>query len=252
MTERVSFPGHGGDRLAGAYFPAAAGPGARLPAIVLVHEVFGLVPFVEDLARRFACEGYAVLAPDLWSREGRPGPGPTAARPAPEWTQEQVRAAVQSLPDRRALGDLEGALAWLERREDVDGSRLAAVGLSMGGNHAFQLGCTSRRVRCVVDFYGRLEYAELSAAKPIQPLELALNLSVPMLAFFGAQDSTIPPEQVERFGRRLDQGAKHVEIVVYDGAGHGFLDPARPTYREEDARDAWNRTLAFLREQLAR
>jgi carboxymethylenebutenolidase len=250
VPDRVTFSGHGADEIRGSFVSAEPRYGARAPGIVLVHEVFGLDPHVEDVAQRFAREGFAVLAPDLWSREGLPGPAPTAREPSPEWSREQVRAAVQSLPDRRVLGDLEGALAWLERRADVDGRKLAAVGFCMGGNHAFQLGCASRRLRCAVDFYGRLEYAELSSAKPIQPLELALNLSVPLLAFFGARDSTIPPEHVERFRRLLDQGAKHVEIVSYPDAGHGFFNDTRPAYRAEETRNAWQRTLAFLREQL--
>jgi carboxymethylenebutenolidase len=244
------FAGHGGDSIQGLFVPAAARWGARAPGVVLVHEVFGLDPHIADVARRLAREGFAVLAPDLWSREGLPRPKPTATDPAPKWTVEQVRAAVQSLPDRRVLGDLEGALAWLAARPDVDGAKLAAVGFCMGGNHAYQLGCTSRRVKCVVDFYGRLQYHELNAAKPIQPTELALNLSVPMLAVFGLRDPTIPPEQIEAFRARLDQAAKHVELVLYPEAGHGFFNDARPAYRAEEARDAWGRMLEFLRREL--
>jgi carboxymethylenebutenolidase len=250
MGERVRFAGHGGDSIQGHFAPAVPRLGDRAPGLVLIHEVFGLDPHIEDVAQRFAREGFAVLAPDLWSREGLPGPAPSPQDPAPKWSNEQVRAAVQSLPDRRVLGDLEGALAWLERRADADGSKLAAVGFCMGGNHAYQLGCASRRVKCVVDFYGRLEYAELSAAKPIQPIELALNLSVPLLAFFGERDTSIPPEQVQRFRRLLDQAAKHAEIVTYPEAGHGFFNDARASFRESEAQDAWRRTLDFLREQL--
>jgi carboxymethylenebutenolidase len=242
----IEFRGAGGDVVRG-FFVAA---GERAPAIVLVHEVFGIDRHIEDVARRFAREGFAVLAPDLWSREGVPGPKPSEREPAPQWTPEQVRAAVQALSDRRVLGDLEGALAWLAQQPNVDGAKLAAVGFCMGGNHAYQLGCASRRVQCVVDFYGRLVYRELSAAKPIQPIELALNLSVPLLAFFGERDTTIPPEQVERFRRELSQGAKDFEIVTYPQAGHGFFNDRRATYRADDARDAWQRTLAFLREKL--
>jgi carboxymethylenebutenolidase len=246
----IELAGQGGERIRGWFVPAEPRHGPRAPGIVLVHEVFGLDPHIEDVARRFAREGFAVLAPDLWSREGLPGPRPTADDPAPRWTSEQVRAAVQSLPDRRVLGDLEGALAWLAARPDVDAERLAAVGFCMGGNHAYQLGCTSRRVRCVVDYYGRLRYHELNAAKPIQPDELALNLSVPMLAVFGLRDATIPREQIDEFRARLDQAAKHVELELYPEAGHGFFNDARPAYREADARDAWRKTLAFLRREL--
>lgn len=244
--KRVTFPGAAGQVVDG-YFVAPVDPAA---AIVLVHEVFGVDAHIEDVARRLAREGFAVLAPDLWSREGVPGPVPSEREPAPTWSAEQVRAAVQGSSDRRVLGDLEGALAWLAQQPDIDAGKLAAVGFCMGGNHAYQLGCASRRVACVVDFYGRLVYGELNAAKPIQPLELALNLSAPLLAFFGERDSTIPPEHVERFRRALAQGAKDFEIVTYPNAGHGFFNDTRATFRAEEAADAWRRTLSFLRERL--
>jgi carboxymethylenebutenolidase len=250
-AERVHFIGHGGDSIAGSFVAAEnIRAGTRVPAIVLVHEVFGLDAHIEDVARRFAREGFAVLAPDLWSREGQPGPKPSVREPAPKWTPEQVREAVSALPDRRVLGDLEGALIWLAARRDVDPGKLAAVGFCMGGNHAFQLGCASRRVSAVVDFYGRLVYAELNPAKPMQPLEYAYNLSVPLLAFFGERDSTILPEHVEQFRKLLTQGAKHFEIVTYAQAGHGFFNDTRATYVGSAATDAWRRTVEFLRAEL--
>jgi carboxymethylenebutenolidase len=240
--ELVEFAGHGGQAIRGLF--VAPQSRVRAPGAVLVHEVFGLDAHMRDVAQRFAREGFAVLAPDLWSRAGEHAPRPEA-------TPEQMRAAGRALPDRRVLGDLEGALAWLAQRADVDGAKLAAVGFCMGGNHAFQLGCASRRVKAVVDFYGRLVYVELDAAKPIQPLELAFNLSVPLLCLFGERDASIPREHVERLRDLLTQGAKHFEIVTYPDAGHGFFNDTRPAHVESAARDAWSRTLAFLREQFS-
>lgn len=248
--EFVRFPGHGGELIQGVFAAPLGRSADRAPALVIAPEVFGLDPHMRDVTKRFAAEGFAVLALDVWSREGVPGPRASASAPAPKWTPEQVRAAVYALPDRRVLGDLDGALAWLAARADVDANKLAAVGFCMGGNHVYQLGCHSRRVAAVVDFYGRLVYAELNAAKPMQPIEYALNLTVPLLAFFGERDSTIPPEHVAAFRQLLDQGCKNFEIVTYPEAGHGFFNDTRATYRKADADDAWRRTLDFLREQL--
>lgn len=248
--EHVRFAGHGGELIDGWFAAARVAPGERAPALVLAPEVFGVDEHQRDVARRFAREGFATLAVEVWSREGLPGPRPTPREPSPKWTPEQVRAAVYALPDRRVLGDLEGGLAWLAARADVDARKLAAVGFCMGGNHVYQLGCHSRRVAACVDFYGRIVYAELNAAKPMQPIEYALNLSVPLLAFFGDKDSTIPPEHVAAFRERLEQACKNVEIVTYPEAGHGFFNDTRPTYRRAESEDAWRRTLAFLREQL--
>ncbi len=250
VLEHVRFAGHGGQLIDGWFAAAATTAGERAPALVLAPEVFGVDAHQRDVAVRFAREGFSTLAVELWSREGLPGPRPTPQEPSPKWTPEQVRAAVYALSDRRVLGDLDGGLAWLAARADVDAHKLAAVGFCMGGNHVYQLGCHSRRVAAVVDFYGRLVYAELNSAKPMQPLEYALNLSVPLLAFFGERDSTIPPEHVAAFRQRLEQGCKNFEIVTYPEAGHGFFNDTRATYRREESLDAWRRTLEFLRREL--
>ena len=251
--ELLEFEGHDGDTVRGLWFPPAGGPasGTPAPGIVLVHEVFGTDHFVCDVAARFAAEGYAVLAPDLYSREGLPGPRATDADPAPGWTPEQVRAAVGRMPDRRALADLDGAARALGERPDVAADRLAVVGFCMGGNYAYLLGCISDRVAAVVDFYGRIVYPQLSREKPSQPLEMVLNLGCPLLGLFGDEDASIPVADVELMRAALTQAAKTFELHVYEGAGHGFFNHDRGGWREEAAADAWERTLAFLREWLA-
>ena len=253
--ETVRFAGHGGDEVA-ARFAAAAGPHAAssdedgVPGLLLIHEVFGLEPHTDDLVRRFAEAGFAVLAPDLWFRQGRPGPEPSASNPAPVWEPEAIRAAVDSLPDRRALGDLEAGLTWLSQRDDVDPERLAAVGFCMGGNLAFQLACTSRRLAAAVDFYGRIAFHQLSANHPIQPLELGLNLSCPVLFHFGSEDASIPEEQVALLEDTLGRWMKDIELERWPGAGHGFLTDRRGGYHEVSARAAWKRTVDFLNARL--
>ena len=218
---------------------------------MLVHEVFGLDAHVRSIAERFAEEGYTVLAPDLYSREGKPpGPEATEGEPEPTWTGDDVRAAFESLPNRRVLGDLEGALERLAADPGVDANRLGAVGLCMGGNYAYMLGCTSRRVSAVVDFYGRFVYRELSANKPMQPLEMALNLSCPMLAIFGGKDPSISAADIERFRTVMRQFARDVEVVVFPEAGHGFLNDRRKSYDAAAASEAWKLAVGFLREQL--
>jgi carboxymethylenebutenolidase len=216
----------------------------------LVHEVFGADRHMEEVAARFAAEGYATLLTDLYSRAGVPGPASTEQDSAPAWSEDQIQQAVASLPDRRALADLDAAARVLGERPDVDARSIAAVGFCMGGTQAFMLGCTSTRVAAVVSISGRPLYAELSAEKPIQPLELALNLDRPLLAFFGGRDASIPAEHVELLRERLAAAAKDFEIVTYPEAGHGFMNDRRGRYDAEAAADAWRRTLTFLRSAL--
>ena len=249
--ESIRYRGHGGDEVRAilATPPARSGD-ERVPGIVLVQEVFGLDPHVESMAERLAGEGFAVLAPDLYSREGTPGPKPTEKRPFPVWSMDEVRAAVASLPDRRVLGDLEAGLERIASEPGVDGKHLGAVGFCMGGNYAYLLGCSSRRLAAVVDFYGRFVYRELSPNKPVQPLELALNLSCPMLAIFGEKDPSISTEDIERFRRVMDQFARDVTIVTFPDAGHGFLNDRRRSYDADAAQEAWKLAVDFLREHL--
>jgi len=254
--QELECTGHGGEPVpAVLYLPDSAldaAPDDRgdggLPAVLLVHEVFGVDAHMSHLAEQLTAEGFACLLPDLWSRTGLPGPAPTPEEPAPEWSGDTLRAAVNGLADRQALGDLEGALRALGAHPEVDRERLAAVGFCMGGNLAFQLACTSREpLAAVVDYYGRVVYSEQSSAKPIQPLELALNLGCPLLCHFGELDASIPPEHVQQLEERLTMFSREFEIVRHANAGHGFQNDTRSGYHAAAAGTAWAQTLAFLR-----
>ena len=193
------------------------------PGVVLIHDAPGLDAHAHDAARRLAAAGFVVAAPDLAEADGA---------------------------DRRVLADLDEAARALGERDEVDAERIAAVGFGAGGTYAFLLGCTSTRVGAVVDFGGGLVYPELSAEKPTQPLELALNLGCPLLGLFGEEDPSVPAEDVERMRAVLSQFSREFDILTYPGAGHGFFDDRRPGHHEAAAQDAWRRTLDFLRTAL--
>ena len=243
--EEIQLAGHGGDPVRAWLFRAAPDAAEPARAVVVAHDVFGprtAFPSAAKLAER----GVTALVPDLYSREGLPGPAPSDADPAPKWTVEKIRDAVASIPDRRALADLDAACARLVADGLAEPDRVGALGFCMGGNLAYLLGCTSTRVHAVVDLYGRVVYGELSGNKPTQPLELALNLTAPVLGLFGAQDSSIPLADVERLRAVLSQAAKDFDIVIYPDAEHGFAHSARGTLHAEAAADAWDRIHAFL------
>lgn len=230
-------------------FAPASGDGPW-PGIVLAHEVFGLDAFARDAARRLAGEGYVVLVPDLYSRGGLPGPPSTDRDPAPEWTTEEIRSAAAGLPDRQAVADLEAAAAALCGDPEVEERRIAAMGFCLGGKLAFLLGCQSRRLAAVVDFYGKVRYPDLDADHPVQPLEMALGFECPLLGVFGELDSSIPLEDVESMRRQLDAFAKPHIIEVVPEAGHGFLNSLRSDYPADSAEKTWALALTFLKENL--
>ena len=244
----VSLRGAGGDPVSAMHIPAD--PGAALGrGVVLAHEVFGLDAFILGVGQGLARAGYEVLIPDLYSREGLPGPAGTPEEPAPRWEPELIRAAAAGLPDRRCTGDLEAAgKHMLEGGLDPDG--LALLGFCRGGTLAFLAGCQSRLFQAVILFYGRLVYPDLGPQQPVQPLEMALNLEAPLLGHFGSEDPSIPAADVDALEERLAAFAKTSEIHRYSGAQHGFANPLRPSYSESDTQLAWDRTYRFLEEVL--
>lgn len=246
MHETITFEGQGAAELrAEVFMPAAEVRGG----VVVVHEVFGLDAFTRSVGERLAEAGFAAIAPDLYGREGCPGPEGSAAEPAPTWTAEQIRAAVAALPDRRAVADLDAAARWLQTERGVE--EVGTLGFCMGGTLAYLLACQSTRISAAVDFYGRIRYAELSREKPVQPLEMALNLAAPLLAFFGEKDAGIPLEDVSALTTQLDAFAKSADIRVVPGVGHGFFNHLRPAWDAARAAEVWEETVSFLMDSLS-
>lgn len=151
--------------------------------------------------------------------------------------------------DRASLARIEAALRELGARSDVDDRALGVIGLGLGGTLALLAGCTSRRVRAVACLQPVLVFSELSAARPFQPVELLLNLDVPLLAILGGRDPRTPPADVALFRRQCELGAKNVEWLELPDAGPELLG-ASTANRREDAALALERLLAFAADAL--
>lgn len=205
-------------------------------AIVLVHDVFALDAHVRSAAKNLIEQGYQVLAPDLYSRDGLPEPGGDA---------DVLRAAATAMPDRRAVRDIEAAGRWLlEQGVDPDG--LAVMGFGRGGTLAFLAGCQSRLFQAVATFDGAVRYEELDTLRPVQPLEMALNLEAPLVAHFAQGGAGIPETEIEQLQAKLDAFAKTFEFHRYPQTAPGFTNPVSPAYHEAQATAAWERTFGFL------
>jgi carboxymethylenebutenolidase len=230
---------HAGDTLRGyAARPADGGP---RPGLVLIPDVRGLSDHYRDVARRFAAEGFAVLAVDLYSREGAPDLPDMAA----------VARCIAALPDPRVLGDVASAVAHLAGRPETAGRQIGITGFCLGGQYTLMAACTVPGVSAAVSWYGMLRYAERNARKPESPLDLAPRLACPWLGLFGEDDALIPRADVDELRGILAAAGKEFEIVTYPGAGHAFFNDTRPdAYRPAVAADAWPRAVAFLRRHL--
>jgi len=237
----------GSDRLVAALYPpetAAHDSKSRLPrpAVVVIHDVWGLYDQYHQAAQRLARAGFVALALDLYARGEQPG------SPA---DMPGVMKFLHRLPDRRVLADIQAALDFLRARPEVAGRKLGLTGFCMGGKYADLAAARCRGLSAVVSWYGMLHADALDDANPEHALDALADLGCPLLAFFGAEDVLIPQSDVEALRERAQARGLPVEIVIYTGAGHAFANDSRPeSYRPEAAADAWGRTLAFFAREL--
>lgn len=205
-----------------------------LPAVIVIHDIAGLAAHAEDVACRFAREEYVALAPDLFWRVGTPTALTDGA---------SIMRFRQSLDDREMLASLDAAVAYLREQPFVDVSHIGIVGFCMGGYYAFLEAANNPTLAACADFYGAPMAPVLSAAR---------RLRVPLLGLFGEEDQSIPLDQVHELQTVLQDVGVPFEIHTYPGAGHAFFNDTRPSYREEAARDAWQRVLGFFARHVQR
>jgi carboxymethylenebutenolidase len=209
--------------------------GMPVAGLVLHPDLMGVRPLFDDLCRRLATHGFAVCAPEPFAR----APVEVRAEADPA-----VRMAyVSQLDDDLQIGDLEAAADYLVVHDDV--REVGVLGFCMGGMQVLKAAASGRFDRAVA-FYGMIRVPDdWVGPKTRQPLDTAAEVC-PTLAIFGSVDPFTPAADIEAL-REAWQGRPDCEIVVYEGADHGFVHaPERPAHRADDAADAWNRTLAFL------
>jgi carboxymethylenebutenolidase len=200
-------------------------------SVLVIHEVFGLNDHIKSIADRIAGEGFVALAPNLFVRSAVPPPKDAADVAA-------LRKAASSIPPEASVKDMQAGLDYLKTVGGVR-PRFASVGFCMGGGFSYRLAANSKDLAGAVIFYGRT------------PLELVPQIACPLLGNFGALDTGIPPEKVKELEEALRKAGKKADIKIYEGAGHGFFNDARPeAYHAAAAADAWQRTLKFFRERL--
>jgi carboxymethylenebutenolidase len=243
LAEEMTFSGAGGEQING-YLARPAEAGTR-PGMIVIHEAGGLADHIRDVVARFANIGYVTLGVDLYTRDG--GPPDTSDLPA-------LFARLFSMSDATVLGDLEGAADHLRARGDVSG-KVGCIGFCMGGRYTLLFACASDRLDAAVDCWGgfidRATPDERSTPeRPTPPLELAPQLSCPLMAAIGAEDQNPSPALAEEIGERTRAAGQEVDVEVYEGAGHAFFADYRPSYRPAPAAELWARVVPFLERHL--
>ncbi len=197
---------------------------SNAPALVLIHEWWGLNPHIEDIAQRYARAGYIVAAVDLY--DGK------VTTDAPE-----AGALMSGLDPQVALDKLGTAIAHLRAQPNV--TAVGVTGFCMGGVYTL-LAASHFAVEAAAPFYGIPE-----------DLSVLAKLSCPVLFIGGAKDQWITVEKMNKLDTALKQYGKQGEVKIYAGADHAFFNDTRPdVYSAADAADAWQSVLAFFARHL--
>jgi len=206
----------------------------KAPVVLVIHEIFGLSPWIRALTDQLAAEGFVAVAPDLVSGMGPGGGGTDSTK-----TRDEVVALVRALTPEAATARLDAVHDWALTLPAA-APRAATIGFCWGGGESFAYAAHQAKLRAAVVYYG------------VSPDSAALErIHVPVLGLYGGDDArvnaTIPPAKARLAARRV-----FYDPNVFDGAGHGFL-------RQQDGRDganlratrkAWPKTIAFLKKNL--
>ncbi len=212
--------------------------GSNFPVVLVVQEIFGVHEHIQDICRRLAKFGYMAIAPEMFFRQGDVS--------QLETIEEIISQVVSKVPDTQVMSDLDATIAWARNSGKADINQVGITGFCWGGRIAWLYAVHNPNIQAGVAWYGRL-VGDFSPLTPRHPINVAANLTVPVLGLYAGNDEFIPMDTVQNMRRILLQGNSRSEIFVYPGAPHGFFADYRPTYREKEAREAWGRMIGWFK-----
>jgi carboxymethylenebutenolidase len=222
----TTIPGVNGGPDVRAYVARPPGKGP-FPAVIMIHEFFGLNESIVGKADLLAQEGYLVVAPDTFR-------GSTTS-----WIPRAIYQVITTKPEN-VNADLDSVYAWLESQPDMESDRTAIAGFCYGGRTSLTYSLHNNRLAATVIFYGSPE---------TDPAVLA-NLPGPVLGIFGGADQSIPLTEVTAFEKGLNAAGIPNQITVYDGQPHAFVQDSAGIKSGGAQGEAWNEMLAFLDQNL--
>jgi carboxymethylenebutenolidase len=201
--------------------PDGTGP---FPALIVIHEWWGLNDWVKEKAGNLSEQGFVTLAIDLYR-------GQVATSP------EEAHEIMRGLPEDRAVRDLKAAFEYLRSRDDVDSGSIGSIGWCMGGGYSLAAATNIPDLAAGVICYGRLVTDTV-----------AINqIHAPLLGIFGEDDRGISPASVHSFEETATALGKNVTVKIYPGCGHAFMNESNKNgYRAEATHDAWDQIRLFL------
>jgi len=206
------------------------------PAVVVVPTIRGIDDFMQDVVEQLAAEGFVALAVDIFDHPGVP---------------EEIFKRPGAQPDEEILGDLEAALAMLQKDPRVQGDSICAWGYCIGGRFSLLWPTYQPRLAAAAAFHGFPTNDTSNKNTPTEPAGRAAELLVPVIANFGEADKLVAMSEVERYRAELEKHGKDFEIHTYPGRDHGWTGRKNPSYDAADADLAWRRSVQFLTRRIA-
>ena len=203
--------------------------GKKLPAVVMIHEWWGLNENIKNMANLLAKQGFVVLAADLYKGEVANNP-------------ERAMELVQIVRNNQnsSINNLQSAVKYLSSLPNVDSSKIASLGWCFGGGQSLQLALNSQDhpLAATILYYG---------TPLVTDKALLSKIKWPVLGIFGDKDQSIPIKEINQFGNSLNQSGITNNIHIYKGVGHAFANPSGDNYAPKETEDAWQKTLSFLK-----
>jgi len=225
-VERVDYASPKGSAEMRAYVARPANARGKLPAVIVIHENRGLNPYIEDVARRLATEGYVAVAPDALA--------PVGGYPGDE---DKAREMFAKLDPTKRTEDLMAAVAYVKSRPDFSG-KYGAIGFCFGGGIVNTMATRFPDLAAGVPYYG------------VQPKpEDAAKIRSPILAHYASEDERITSGWAA-YGKVLAEHHVEHQGFIYPNTQHGFHNDTTPRYDEAAAKLSWERTLKFFQQHL--
>lgn len=201
----------------------------KLPAVVMIHEWWGLNQNIKDMANLLAKQGFVVLAADLY--HGNVTDNPQVAMDLVQIARNDQNSSV---------ANLQAAVKYLSLAPNVDSTKIASLGWCFGGGQSLQLALNSQEhpLAATILYYG---------TPLVTDKESLAKIKWPVLGIFGDNDQAIPLPEINQFRSSLNQSGITNEIEIYKGVGHAFANPSGDNYAPKETADAWERTLSFLK-----
>jgi carboxymethylenebutenolidase len=209
-------------------YMAAPKEGGPFPALIVIHEWWGLNDQIKGVADVWASRGYVAVAPDLY--RGKVTTDPKVAM-----------ELLNTLPESRATSDLVALFSFLRTNAAVKSMPVASIGFCMGGRLSLLLATAEPNLAACVVCYGRPETDQAKLAK----------IQAPVLGIYGGADKGIPQESLDGFTQQMNGLKKPIQIKVFPTAGHGFLNQNNPAYNAETAKEAWSVIEPFVSKALS-